>query len=218
MQRPVPNPSLERYDEPVLGEFVLLDVAPSSPAGASPMPTRFGSGALIRSHSVIYAGSVIGRRFQAGHGVLVRESCVIGDDVSIGSHSVVEHHVTLGHRVRIHTNAFVPEFTIVEDDAWIGPNVVFTNARYPKSRDAKQRLVGATVRRGAKIGAGAVLLPGVIVGENALVGAGSVVVKDVPPNKIIAGSPARVLRDLGEVDVYQNSAVQGLVLGSKDGT
>jgi acetyltransferase-like isoleucine patch superfamily enzyme len=203
MRRTTANPALELHVEPVLGEFVLLDVEPASAPGAKAEPTRFGSGALIRSHSVIYAGSVIGRRFQTGHGVLVREACVFGDDVSIGSHSVVEHHVILGNRVRIHTNTFVPEFTTVEDDAWIGPGVVFTNARYPKSREAKLRLHGATIKSGAKIGAGSVLLPGVVVGENALVGAGSVVVKDVPPNKIVAGSPARVLRDLAEVDAYE---------------
>jgi acetyltransferase-like isoleucine patch superfamily enzyme len=123
--------------------------------------------------------------------------------VSIGSHSVVEHHVTIGHRVRIHTNAFVPEFTVLEDDAWVGPNVVFTNARYPKSRDAKRELAGARVERGAKIGAACVVLPGVVIGAGALVGAGSIVLKDVPPNKVVAGTPARILRDLAAIAAYR---------------
>ncbi len=114
----------------------------TAPARRWPRVLRIGSGALIRSHTVIYAGSVIGDRFMAGHGALVREENEIGDRVSIGSHSVVEHHVRLADGVRIHTGAFVPEFSILEEGAWLGPHVVFTNARLP----ARARRQAATSR------------------------------------------------------------------------
>ena len=80
---------------------------------------------------MIYAGNVIGRNFQTGNKVNIRESNRIGDNVSVGTLSVIEHHVEIGNNVRIHTQVFIPEFSVLEDGCWIGPNVVFTNAKYP---------------------------------------------------------------------------------------
>src|SRR5580765_1997054 len=160
------------------------------------LQTIIGDGAVIRSHTVIYAGNVIGRNFQTGNKVNIRESNRIGDDVSIGTLSVIEHHVEIGNHVRIHTQVFVPEFSILEDGCWLGPHVVLTNARYPLSPDAKKTLQGPVIKRGAKIGANCTLLPGVVIGENALVGAGSVVAHDVAPGEVVVGNPARVIRHI----------------------
>jgi acetyltransferase-like isoleucine patch superfamily enzyme len=186
----------------IIGEFVLVGVVPRGHQ-AGDLETRIGPGAFIRSHTVIYAGNVIGVDFQTGHGVMVRELNQIGNNVSIGTHSVIEHHVQIGNNVRIHTNAFIPEFSILEDGAWVGPNVVFTNALYPLSHDAKANLKGPHLLPGAKIGANATLLPAVVIGQNALVGAGSVVVYDVPDGKVVVGNPARVIRDVSELPSYQ---------------
>jgi acetyltransferase-like isoleucine patch superfamily enzyme len=163
------------------------------------LPTTIGEGAVIRSHTVIYAGNVIGRNFQTGNKVNIRESNRIGNNVSIGTLSVIEHHVDIGDNVRIHTQAFIPEFSVLEEGCWIGPNVVLTNAKYPLSPGVKDSLAGPVVRKGAKIGANATLLPGVVIGENALVGAGSVVVRDVPPGTVVVGNPARVVRQIAEL-------------------
>jgi acetyltransferase-like isoleucine patch superfamily enzyme len=173
--------------------------APPRGTGDGALPTTIGPGALIRSHTVIYAGNVIGARFQTGNKVNIRELNEIGDDVSIGTLSVVEHHVKIGSGVRIHTQAFIPEFSVLEDGCWIGPHVVLTNAKYPLSPGAKERLAGPVIRRGAKIGANATILPGVVVGENALVGAGAVVVRDVPPGAVVAGNPACVIRQIADL-------------------
>ncbi len=188
-------------DEPQVGEFVIVG---EPPRGRQPgeLETRVGARAVIRSHTVIYAGNVIGDDFQTGHGVLVREENQIGNNVSIGSHSIVEHHVRIGDNVRLHSNVFVPEFSILEDDCWLGPNVVVTNARYPRSRSVKEQLRGAHIKRGAKIGANATLLPGVTIGENALVGAGAVVTHDVPDGAVVVGNPARVLKRVREIAEY----------------
>jgi acetyltransferase-like isoleucine patch superfamily enzyme len=161
--------------------------------------TIIGERAVIRSHTVIYAGNSIGRNFQTGNKVNVRELNEIGDDVSIGTLSVVEHHVKIGRGVRIHTQAFVPEFSVLEDGCWIGPNVVLTNAKYPLSPGVKDQLAGPIIRKRAKIGANSTILPGVEIGENALVGAGSVVVRDVPPGAVVAGSPARVIGQIADL-------------------
>jgi acetyltransferase-like isoleucine patch superfamily enzyme len=176
-------------------------------AGATETALVIGRNAVIRSHTIIYAGSTIGDDFQTGHGALIREDNEIGDAVSVGSHSVIEHHVRLANGVRIHTGAFVPEFSVLEEDAWVGPHVTFTNATYPRSRDAKETLRGPHLMRGAKIGANASLLPGVVIGVDALVGAGSVVTQDVPDRMIVAGNPATVIGSIDDVEAYQSHAV-----------
>ena len=185
-----------------IGEYVVIGVPPR---GKEPgeLETRIGPNAMIRSHTVIYAGNVIGANFQTGHGVMIRELNEIGDNVSVGTHSIVEHHVRIGNNVRIHSNAFIPEYSVLEDGAWVGPNVVFTNALYPLSPDAKANLKGPHLLPGAKIGANATLLPGVVIGRNALVGAGAVVVRDVPDGKVVVGNPARIIKDVTDLEAYQ---------------
>lgn len=182
----------------VIEDYVIIGVPPRG-RKAGELPTVIGSDAIIRSHTVIYAGNKIGNNFQTGHHVLVREENEIGNNVSVGTASVVEHHVKIGNNVRIHTQAFVPEMSVLEDGAWIGPNAVITNAAYPLSPNVKNELKGAIVKKGAKIGANATLLPGITIGENALVGAGAVVTKDVPANKVVAGNPATVINDVSNL-------------------
>lgn len=189
-------------DTPTPGEFCIIGEPPRGKKTGE-LETRIGARAVIRSHTVIYAGNVIGDDFQTGHGVLVREENQIGNNVSIGSHSIVEHHVKIGNNVRLHSNVFVPEFTVLEDDCWLGPNVVVTNARYPQSKRVKEQLRGAHIKRGAKIGANATLLPGIVIGENALVGAGAVVTKHVPDGAVVAGNPARVIKHVRDILEYQ---------------
>lgn len=181
-----------------IDDFVVLGRAPK---GAEPgsIALEIGEGSVLRSHSVFYAGSRIGARFQCGHGALVREHCVIGDDCSIGSGTVLEFQVTLGNEVRVHSQCFVPEHSILEDGCWIGPNVVITNAKFPQTPRTKELLAGVRVCRKAKIGANSTLLPGVTIGEGALVGAGSVVTKDVPKGMVVAGNPARIMGSISEL-------------------
>lgn len=158
--------------------------------------TKIGDNAVIRAGSYIYAGNRIGDNFQTGNKVNIREFNDIGENVSIGTHSIVEHHVKIDNNVRIHSQAFVPEYTELEEGCWVGPNVVITNARYPKHPDAKENLRGAKIGRNAKLGANVTVLPGIMVGENCLVGAGSVVTKDVLKNTIVAGNPAVLVRQV----------------------
>ncbi len=182
----------------------LYSVIGYPPAHAKPgdHETRIGRDVVIRSHVVVYAGTRIGERVQIGHGALLREFSTVGNDVGIGSRSIIEHRVTIGDRVRIHSAAFIPEFTVLEEECWIGPCVVITNAKYPANRHTKANLQGPVVKRGARIGANATLLPGVVIGEYALVGAGAVVTRDVPPHGVVMGNPARLTKRLSDLSAY----------------
>jgi acetyltransferase-like isoleucine patch superfamily enzyme len=184
-------------------DFVIIGATPRG-YGEGELETVIGDEAVIRSHTVIYAGNVIGRDFQTGNKANLRELNVIGDGVSIGTLSIIEHHVEIGDGVSVHSQVFIPEYTILESGCWIGPNVVITNARYPKSVDVKKSLKGAHIKRRAMIGANSTLLPGVEIGERALVGAGSVVVKDVEGKTVVVGNPARVINNLDNLPNYLN--------------
>jgi acetyltransferase-like isoleucine patch superfamily enzyme len=182
----------------LIEDYCMIGVPPRGHQEGD-LKTRIGEGAHFRSHTVVYAGNTIGKNFQTGNKVNIREENEIGDNVSIGTLSVIEHHVRIGNNVRVHSQAFIPEYSVLEDGAWVGPNVVLTNAKYPLSPKAKITLKGPTLKKGAIIGANATLLPGVVIGENALVGAGSVVVEDVPDGAVVAGNPARVIKHISDL-------------------
>jgi len=186
----------------IVEDFVVIG-APFRGMKEGEEETIIGDGAIIRSHTVIYAGNRIGKGFQTGNKANIREKNVIGDNVSIGTLSVIEHHVKIGNGVRIHSQAFIPEYCIIEDGSWIGPNVVLTNAKYPRSKNVKESLRGVHIKRNAKIGANATLLPGIIIGENVLVGAGSVVTRDVCKNAVVAGNPAKIIKSIKDIKAYK---------------
>lgn len=156
-------------------------------------PAVIGAGAIVRSGSVIYRGAVIGERLETGHHVVIREENVIGDGLSIWSNSVVDYGCRIGNSVKVHCNVYISQYSVIEDEVFIGPNAVLTNDLVPGNPISAASMRGPTLRRGAQIGAGAVLLPFIEVGERALVGAGSVVTKNVPAGAVVVGNPARVI-------------------------
>ena len=130
--------------------------------------------------------------------------CEIGDETKIGAFVEVQKNARIGKRCKVSSHSFICEGVDIEDNVFIGHGVTFTNDTYPRSTNSDGTLQTGTdwevrptvVRKGASIGSGATLLCNLSVGENAIVGAGSVVTKDVPPNTIVAGNPARVLRSI----------------------
>jgi acetyltransferase-like isoleucine patch superfamily enzyme len=130
--------------------------------------------------------------------------CTIGDDCKIATFVEIQRGVTLGRAVKVEAFAFIPTGVIIEDGVFVGPHVCFTNDRYPAAVDAEGQLLGTggsgdwevvatVVEAGASIGANATIICGVRIGAGALIGAGSVVTRDVPPNTLVVGNPARVV-------------------------
>jgi len=150
---------------------------------------NIGRKALIRSGSIIYSGVKIGDNFQSGHNALIRENTEIGDDVLIGTNSVVDSNCIIGNRVKAQTNVYITAYTTIEDDVFLGPCCVTTNDKY--MRYDSVRLEGPVIKRGARIGANATILPGIVIGEEAVVGAGAVVTGDVAGKEIVVGVPAK---------------------------
>jgi UDP-2-acetamido-3-amino-2,3-dideoxy-glucuronate N-acetyltransferase len=125
--------------------------------------------------------------------VHILPQAVIGADCNLCDHVFVENDVVVGDRVTIKSGVQLWDGVRLEDDVFIGPNVTFTNDPFPRSKQYPQEYLKTVVERGASVGANATLLPGVRVGQNAMVGAGAVVTKDVPPNSIVVGNPARIV-------------------------
>lgn len=190
-KKAVIHPNVKLGKNCIIEDFVIIG-APPKDSLSGEIETIIGDDSIIRSHTVIYAGNRIGNNFQTGNKANIREFNEIGNNVSIGTLSVVEHHVKIGNDVRIHTQVFIPEFSILEDETWVGPNVVITNAKYPKSPNVKDELKGAHIKKRAIIGANSTLLPGVTIGKHAIIGAGSVVTKDVPGRHVVVGNPAKL--------------------------
>lgn len=121
----------------------------------------------------------------------------LGEDVNVGAFCEIGHNVIIGDRTRIGAMTFIPEGVTIEDDVWIGPRVTFSNDKYPPS--PKEDWKTTLVKRGAVIGMGVCVLPGVTIGCGAVVAAGSVVTKDVEPGVLVMGSPARIEKRLSHI-------------------
>jgi acetyltransferase-like isoleucine patch superfamily enzyme len=188
-------------DNVVLGKQPAL--SPRSTAKREELPPlELGEGTIVSTGSVVFAGTTIGARVILGDQSCVRERCVLGDDVVVGRGSLVENDTTIGARTKIQANAYVTAYSILEVDVFIAPGVVTTNDNFMGRTEQRHALrKGPTIRRGARIGGGAVLLPGIEVGEEAFVGAGAVVVRNVPPRALVVGNPARQIRDVPDEEL-----------------
>jgi len=176
---------------------------------------RIGSGANIRSGTVVYVGTTIGRGLQTGHNVVIREENVIGDNVGIWSNTVIDYGCRIGNNVKIHNNVYVAQFTTIEDDAFLAPGVSIANDMRPLCAECTHA-GGPTIKRGARIGVNVTILPRVTVGEYALVGAGSVVTKDVPPYAVVYGNPAREAMSVDDIDCPLHPGEKAYVNGLKN--
>jgi len=160
-------------------------------------PLELGPGTIVSTGAIVFAGTRIGARAIVGDQACVRERCDIGDDVIIGRGALIENDCEVGELTKIQADAYITSYSTLEDNVFIAPRVITTNDNFMGRTEQRHGLrKGPTVRRGARVGGGAVLCPGVEIGEEAFVGAGAVVVHDVRPGVVVVGNPARELRDV----------------------
>jgi acetyltransferase-like isoleucine patch superfamily enzyme len=157
--------------------------------------TIIGSNAVIRSHSVVYAGNLIGDNFVTGHHVTIRENNNIGNNVSIGTLSDLQGESKIGNHVRLHSNVHICQFSLIEDFVMIYPYVVFTNDRYPPTETPEGPSIGSFTQ----IGVHAVIQSAVKIGENCLIASQSSVNIDLPSFSFFVGNPGKIKGDVREL-------------------
>ena len=189
-------------DGAVVGKPLALGPRSTAPR-ADPGPARVGAGATICAGAIVVAGATVGERAVIGDQANVRERAVVGSRTVVGRGSAVDNDVTIGARVRIQTGCYITAHSTIEDDVFVAPGVTLTNDDTMGRHGADHELRGATLRRACRVGGGAVLVPGVEIGEEAFVAAGAVVTKDVPPRGVAIGVPARVVREVSDEDLLE---------------
>jgi acetyltransferase-like isoleucine patch superfamily enzyme len=210
------HPSAIVYPGTVLGEDVRVlenavvgkqpSLGSSSTAKRDALPpATIGDGTVISTGAIVFAGSSIGAGCIVGDQSCIRERVTMADNCILGRGSLIENDTSVGAGTRIQAEAYITAYSTLEEDVFIAPCVVTTNDNFMGRTEKRKSLMkGPTIRRGARVGGGAILLPGIEVGEEAFVGAGAVVTTDVPPRKLVVGSPARVLRDVNEDELRAN--------------
>ncbi len=188
-------------DHTVLGRPPTL--APHSAAHGALEALELEPGATVGAHAVLLAGARIGAGAIVGDQSFVRERALIGAGSVVGRGSVVENDVRVGARARIQTNVYLSAGSVVEDDVFLGPGALTSNDDTMGRHAPGLAPSGAVLRRACRVGAGAVLTPGVEIGEEAFVAAGAVVTKDVPARAVVMGVPARVVREVPEEDLLE---------------
>jgi acetyltransferase-like isoleucine patch superfamily enzyme len=210
------HPTATVYEGTVLGagvrilENAVVGKQPSLGSGSTakrdPLPpARIGDGTVVSTGAIVFAGTTIGANCIVGDQSCIRERVDLADDCILGRGSLIENDTTVGAGTRIQAEAYITAYSTLEEDVFIAPCVVTTNDNFMGRTERRKALMkGPTIRRSARVGGGAILCPGIEVGEEAFVGAGAVVTKDVPPRKLVVGSPARVLRDVAADELREN--------------
>lgn len=168
-------------------------------------PAKIGDECLIGASVIIYAGCTIGNKTLIADLATIRENVQIGEKNIIGRGTTIENFCKVGNNCKIQTNVYLTAYSEIEDSVFIAPCVTTSNDNYAaRSKERFGKFKGVTVKKGGRIGAGAVILPGKIIHEDGFVAAGSVVTKDVETAKIVVGNPAKVFRNVPENQLLKN--------------
>ena len=192
-------------DNAVIGKYPMRASMSTLKEEKDLPPTVIGDDCIIGSNAVIYIGSKIANNVMVADLASVRENVTIGEYTIIGRGVTIENHVMIGKRCKLESNCYITAYSILGDYVFIAPGVVTSNDNYlGRTEERHKHFRGIIVKKGGRIGAGAVILPGKVIGEDALVAAGSVVTKDVPARMVVMGVPARVVRAVAEEQLIEN--------------
>jgi acetyltransferase-like isoleucine patch superfamily enzyme len=194
-------------DDCTVGDHVVLGKRPQlarhSAARGETGDLELADGVTVGAGAVVFAGASVAAQAILGDQSFVRERSSVGAQTVIGRGSVVDNDVEVGPRARVQTNVYLTAFTLIEEDVFVGPGVTTTNDNTMARHGPETPMRGAILRRACRVGGGAVLVPGVEVGEEAFVAAGAVVTRDVPARAVVMGVPAQVVREVSPEDLLE---------------
>ncbi len=168
-------------------------------------PCTIASNCIIGANVVIYRGSKIGEKVLIADLSTVRENVTIGKATIVGRGVAIENKCTIGKYVKLETNVYITAYSDIEDRVFVAPCVATSNDNYVgRTEERFKHFKGVTIKKGARVGVNATILPGKKIGEDSLVGAGALVTKDTPPKKIVVGAPAKALRDVPKEQLLEN--------------
>ncbi|MFI5144663.1 MAG: DapH/DapD/GlmU-related protein [Ignavibacteria bacterium] len=192
-------------DNTVIGKQPLRSKRSIFKSAKTYAPAVIGNECLIGAQVVVYTGCEISNNVLIADSAAVREDVKVGEFTIIGRSCTIENFTTVGKKCKLETNSYITAYSVIEDYCFIAPGVVTTNDNYlGRTEERFKHFKGVTVKKGGRIGGGAVILPGLEIGEDAIVAAGSVVTKNVPARQIFAGVPAKYFRDTPKEQLLEN--------------
>ena len=205
------------HEGTVIGDGVRIDDhtsigkqpmrAPNSAVSSDKIqpPSHIGNNTLIGTGVVLYAGCTLAHKILVADLATVREEVTVGHKTIIGRNVAIENKCTIGHHCKLETNAYITAYSTLEDHVFVAPGVLTSNDNFVgRTEERKLHFKGVTVRKGGRLGVGAITLPGVDVAEDTLAAAGAVITKDTYPNTIYTGVPAKQFRPVPEEQKLEN--------------
>lgn len=169
------------------------------------LPAKIEDNCLIGAGVIIYCGCTLGENTLIADTAVIRENVTVGSKTIIGRGSTIENYCKVGSNCKIQTNVYLTAYSEVEDFVFIAPCVVTSNDNYAaRSKERFGKFKGVTIKKGGRVGAGAVILPGKVIHEDGFAAAGSVVTRDVEKETIVAGNPAKAFRSVPEAQLLKN--------------
>ena len=196
-------------DHAVIGKQPMKALTSATSSGEIQPPCRIGSGTIIGTGAVIYANAIIGENCLIADLATVRENVTIGDRTIVGRGVAIENFCSIGSRCKLETNAYITAYSTIGNDCFIAPGVVTSNDNFA-GRDPERfnHFKGITVEDGGRLGAQATVLPGVVIASECLVAACAVVTRSTGSQEIVAGNPAKKLRNVPEAQLLKNQPVK----------
>lgn len=193
-------------DNTVIGKQPMKGVTSNTTDDKLQPPCIIKDRCIIGTSVIIYAGSLVGEDCLLADISTIREDVSIGDKTIIGRGVAVENHCKIGSHCKLETNVYITAYSIVEDYVFIAPGVVTSNDNFAgRTKERFNHFKGVTVKKGGRIGANATILPGKTINEDGFAAAGSVITKDVPKGKIVAGNPGKEMKDVPQEQLLDNN-------------
>ncbi|WP_372445242.1 acyltransferase [Clostridium estertheticum] len=192
-------------DNTVIGKQPMRSVNSIFKSEEKLLPAKINEGCLIGAGVIIYCGCEVGTKTLIADTAVIRENVTVGSKTIIGRGTTIENFCKIGSNCKIQTNVYITAYSLVGDYVFIAPCVTTSNDNYAaRSKERFGKFKGVTIKNGGRIGAGAVILPGITICEDGFVAAGSVVTKNVEEGVIVVGNPAKVMRDVPENQLLKN--------------